>query len=135
MYTTWNGLFSVQGELPAKCVPYDTGDASTVSCDQAKRVEPGTFTFSARAGSSVDCSQTSAAGACSTCVASPNGGCSTSGALIAGPLHMAQAVVTLDESYGVYPAPTVSPGSNAGNAAPAPGGAAAVRTVELIFTK
>jgi hypothetical protein len=135
MYTTWDGLFRVQGELPAKCVPYETGGDSKVSCDQAKRIEPGTFTFSARAGSGVDCSQTNANGACSACVPLPNGGCSASGALIAGPIHTAQAVVTLDESYGVYPAPDASPGSNAGNAAPAPGGIAAVSTVELIFTK
>ena len=133
--TSWDGLFSVQGQLPATCVPYDTGAEAKVSCDQAKRIEPGTFTFSARAGSAVDCSQTSPDGACAPCTAGPNGGCSRSGSLIAGPLHATQVTVALDETYGIYPAPSPAPLPNGGADAPAPGGNVALRTVELVFSE
>ena len=135
LYTTWDGLFSVQGHLPAKCVPSEAGGGSMLSCDQAKRIEPGTFTFSAFAGSALDCSQTTAAGACSPCSAGLNGGCSTSGSLITGPMHVTGTTVELDESYGIYPAPAPAPAPSAGDAAPAPSGSRAVLMVELIFTK
>lgn len=136
LYTTWDGLFSVQGQLPAKCVGYDTGGEATISCDQAKGIEPGTFTFSARAGSAVDCSQTTGVGNCPACTSLPNGGCSTPGSLVTGQMHSAQVTVLLDENYGVYPTPSASPGPNAGNAElPAPGGATAILAVALTFTE
>lgn len=134
-YNTWDGLFTVQGQLPSTCVPYDTGAGAQVSCDQAKRIEPGTFTFSASAGSAFDCSQTSPDGTCAACTAAPGGGCTRSGSLITGPVHTAQVTVALDETYGVYTAPRPAPAPNAGADAPAPGGNVAVRTVELIFTE
>jgi hypothetical protein len=136
LYTTWNGLFRVQGQLPTQCVPFDTGAEMQVSCDQAKRIDPGTFTFSARAGSALDCAQTTGTDTCSACTPSPNGGCATPGSLVTGPMHAAQTTVLLNESYGVYPSPSASPGPNAGNAElPAPGDAIAQLTVELIFTE
>jgi hypothetical protein len=135
LYTTWDGLFSVQAQLPARCASFETGVGAQVSCDQAKRIEPGTFTFSARAGSAIDCSQTTGSGTCDACSASPNGGCSTPGSLITGAMHSAQATILLNENYGVYPAPSTSPGSNTGAADPAPGANIALLTVELVFTE
>ena len=133
--TTWDGLFLVRAQLPATCVPYETGGNTMVSCDQAKRIEPGSFTFSAHAGSAVDCSQTSGTGTCGACTASPNGGCSTPGSLVTGTIHSTQTTVVLNESYGIYPAPSPPAGSSAGDAAPAPGGSIAQLTVELVFTE
>jgi len=134
MYTTWSGLFLVQEQLPAKCAEQDTGSEAKVSCDQAKRIEPGTFTFSARAGSSLVCSNPNPDGTCAACTPSASGGCATPGGLIDGARHTAQTTVVLNENYGVYPTPSASPGPNAGDAElPAPGGAVAVLTVELIF--
>jgi hypothetical protein len=133
LYTSWDGLFAVQGQLPSKCVPYDTGGDTKVSCDQAKRIEPGTFTFSALAGSALDCSQTNPDGACVPCTPSPNGGCTRSGSLIAGPLHAAEATVALDASYGVYPAPSPAPSPGADGAGAAPSDVPAARVVELVF--
>jgi hypothetical protein len=131
LYTRWDGLFRVQGQLPAACMPFDTGE-QMVSCDQAKRIQPDTFTFSARAGSGVDCSKTTGAGTCSGCTHSPNGGCSTPGSVITGPLRTAQTTVLLDERYGVYATASSSPGPNAGDAE-LPGDAIALLAVELIF--
>jgi hypothetical protein len=133
LYTSWDGLFAVQGQLPSKCVPYDTGGDTKVSCDQAKRIEPGTFTFSARAGSALDCSQTNPDGACVPCTPSPNGGCTRSSSLIAGPLHAAEATVALDASYGVYPAPSPPPSPGADGAGAAPSDVPVARMVELVF--
>jgi len=136
LYTTWDGFFRVSGQLPAKCVPFDSGNETTVACDQAKRIDPGSFLFSARAGSALDCSQTTGAGSCTACTPSPNGGCTTSGSLVTGPMHSTQTFVLLNESYGVYPTASANPGPNAGNAElPAPGGNIAQLAVELIFTE
>jgi hypothetical protein len=136
LYTTWSGLFRVQGQLPVKCVPYETGSETMVACDQAKRIEPGAFTFSARAGSAVDCSPTTGPDNCGVCTQSPNGGCATPGSLVTGPMHTTQTFVVLNESYGVYPAASTNPGPNAGNAElPAPGDPIARLAVELIFTE
>ncbi len=131
MYTSYSGLYEVQTTLPQQCVDPSFGVAS---CSQAKQIQPGTFTFSARAGSSIDCSQTS--GMCSSCIASGDGGCTTPGSLINGTMHSATATVLLDSSYGVfggYPAPAPAfPGDPSGGSSSS--GAIALRNVELVFT-
>src|SRR6478752_7119911 len=45
--TSWDGLFDAQNDLPKQCV-----DPTLASghCQKATRIEPGTFTFSATAG-------------------------------------------------------------------------------------
>ena len=131
--TTWDGLFSVPAELPRQCVAFDT-DQKTVVCDQAQRIQPGTFTFSARAGTRLDCSQTQGADAiCPPCTGEGNGGCATPGSLISGDTFTATATVTLDDSYGVYPtangSSNPSPGAGAG-----PNGNPELASVELVFT-
>jgi hypothetical protein len=130
--TSWNGLFQVQRELPKQCIPPDYG---TAACQQTMQVQPGTFVFSAVAGRSTDCKATTG-GACAACMPTPDGrgGCSISGALIAGQMLNAVTKVQLDASYGIYgsvsnaPAPLPNPGGSSGDVI-------ALRTVELIFTE
>jgi hypothetical protein len=128
LYTSWDGLFQVQRDLPKPCVPPEYGAAT---CQQTMQAQPGTFVFSAVAGRSIDCTATTG-GACAACTpgAAGSGGCSTPGALIAGKMLNAVTQVQLDASFGVY-----------GNASSAPlpgdGGqdAIALRTVELVFSE
>lgn len=126
-FAPWSGLYAVPAVLPAECVPFESGDTS-ISCQMAKRIVPGTYEFSARAGTSLDCSQTTANSACSACMSDGQGGCITAGSLITGKILTAKATVDLNQSYGVY-------GSSAD--APAPGGnsgATANQAIELVFT-
>jgi len=93
----WRGLVTLTKTLPKSC--RSGGDA--VDCAVAQNVSPGTFKFTAEAGSTLDCSQVGG-GMCGQCT--PNndsGGCSTPGALVGGPWHSAEVVVDLDASYGV----------------------------------
>ncbi len=123
LFTAWDGFYAAHTLLPRECSPRGEGN---LMCVQAKTIRPGVFTFSAQAGSSLDCF-TSSSG-CNACVPDSQGGCKTSGVLIAGALRQAVARVELDESYGVFPQ-----SGAAGDAAP--GGAAVLSTVELIFTE
>jgi len=127
LYTSWDGLFLVQGNLPKKCQVVDEGEPSIV-CDQAKRIQPGTFTFSARAGTALDCSQTTGNGGCSMCMSDGSGACATPGSLISGTILTAEATVALDARYGVYDAPSAGSSPGAADAAPIE-----MLTVELVF--
>jgi hypothetical protein len=132
LHTSWDGLFQVPRELPKQCIPPDYGAAT---CQQTLQVQPGPFVFSAVAGRSIDCMATTGGG-CAACASAPDGrgGCSISGALIAGQMLNAVTKVQLDESYGVYgnssprPAPLPNPGGSSEDAI-------ALRTVELVFTE
>jgi hypothetical protein len=128
LYTTWDGLYEIQTELPKQCI----SPGSPQQCSQALQIAPGTFTFSAQAGSSLNCAQT-ADGMCGTCIPSGNGGCTTSGGLISGPMHEATATVALNASYGVFGPPQPAP-APANPGSDAPSGAMAFLTVELVFT-
>jgi hypothetical protein len=130
LHTTWDGLYEVEAQLPAQCL----AAGQPGMCTQARAIAPGKFTFSALAGSSLDCS-TTVGGSCGSCVATGNGGCTTNGSLIAGTLHEATTTVVLDSSYGVFgPSPAPLPGNPPADA-DAPGGAMAFLTVELVFTQ
>lgn len=124
--TSWAGLYGVTRELPASCAEAET--EPTAACQQAKRIEPGTFTFTAVAGTSLTCDQSGSPDGC-PCERSPEGGCVAVGSLIAGDALNAATTVALDEQYGVYPAPAADPSSGAG-AAP---GIGARLSVELVF--
>jgi hypothetical protein len=130
MYTSYDGLYEFQTTLPDACVNPMFGDSQ---CSQARQIQPGTFTFSSRAGSTIDCSQTGT-GMCSACTPRGDGGCTTPG-LISGKVHNATTTVVLDASYGVfggYPAPAPAfPGDPDGDSSD---GAIALLTVELVFT-
>ncbi len=129
LQTSWDGLFQVQGSLPGSCTSFESPSA-TVSCDQAKRISAGTFTFSARAGTAIDCSQTTGAGQCSPCTEIGNGGCSTPGSLVGGKILSTSASILLDESYGIESRPG-APGAGA-----APGSDVNVAPqVLLVFTE
>lgn len=127
----WSALYRVDGTLPQSCVSFDTGQ-DEVTCDQAKRVQAGKYTFHAVAGELQDCTQTTGDNSCSECKPDPNGGCSTPGALIGGKLIETEATVLLDESYGFYNEVATNPSPGAGDAAP---GAVATAEVQLIFTE
>jgi hypothetical protein len=134
MYTTWNGLYQVEREPPRQCLSADYGNA----CRQTVQVQPGQFTFSAIAGRSIDCSETSG-GPCQACVQNENG-CYTPGSLITGQILKAATTVTLGPAYGIYgsaaPAPA-APGSgvpNPGGANTGTGTAAPLQTIQIVFT-
>lgn len=119
--TTWSGLDYVDLKIPSACVKAEGAD----SCQQAQRVRPGTYTFSARAGSSTKC--TTPSGMCEACMPRDYG-CYVDSAQIEGDIRTASVTVQLDESYGVYP--------STDEAAPAPGGSGATAraVVEIVFT-
>jgi len=93
----WNGLDLQQTRLSEECIPADDPVLST-ACDRAVQIMPGTFTFTAHAGTELDCLQTT--GTCGDCMAQGEGGCATS-ATIGGTILSAQTTVELDASYGV----------------------------------
>jgi hypothetical protein len=132
IYTSYDGLYEFQTTLPDACVNPMFGDNQ---CSQARQIQPGTFTFSSRAGSNLDCSQTTGTGRCSACTPTGSGGCTTPASLISGKIHNATTTVVLDASYGVfggYPAPAPAfPGEPDGDSSD---GAIALLTVELVFT-
>ena len=110
--TSWDGLFDTNVQLPEACV---TPERGSTSCQQARLIQPGTFSFSARAGSQLDCDQT---GCGSGCQPDGTGNCTTQGALIGGDLRAATTTVQLDASFGVYAHILPPPGANI--PAPAP---------------
>ena len=123
--------------MPGSCVPFDP-NAPSVSCDQAKRIAAGTYVFSARAGSTSDCSMTTGEGRCQACVLDGNGGCTIQGALIGGAMLKAEATAALDTSFGFSDATPPNAGAgaapNAGDP-PSEPGALPTATVELIFSE
>jgi hypothetical protein len=95
--TEWRGQYLDLVKLPDQC---QHADYPTPQCDRAISVQPGTFVFSAKAGTELDCSQTTGT-ECGECEVSGKGGCITPSALIAGSVRTAEAKVELDGSYGV----------------------------------
>lgn len=92
----WGGAFLRDASLPLACRP-----ASGASdCQRVEGVAPGVYTFSAIAGTTLDCSQLGGA-PCQPCMPSAGGGCWTAAAVIAGPFLTAKTQVMLDSSYGV----------------------------------
>jgi hypothetical protein len=93
----WSGVYMVAETLPAGC---PSGSAAR-SCTRVRAIEPGEFTFAATAGASLDCSRFG--GTCTTCLRDDSGGCTTYGAVVAGPELRAVTTLHLDSSYGVGP--------------------------------
>lgn len=92
---TWDGLDYVARFLPEACVQSPEGDEQ---CIRAQRVEPGTFTFTAEAGTMISCSQD-----CDDACDPELGGCFVADAVIAGPRRQVSVTVSLGPSYGVHP--------------------------------
>lgn len=126
-YTQWSGQYQVMQALPPECI----SPGGSQQCSQLKTIRPGVYTFSAVAGSTVDCS--AGTGMCGECVPEA-GGCRLQGSVIAGGKHEASTVETLAGSFGLYDLPAPSNpgagGTGANGAAPAP----PVRTVNIVFT-
>lgn len=85
----WDGRFGVMQTLPQACLP--ATQTAPASCVQADRVGPAIFTFSAKAGSSVQC----LSGSC-TCTPNQAGGCSNASSLISGTIYTTEYVVKLE---------------------------------------
>ena len=92
----WRGLDNVTKTLPKSC--RSSGDS--VDCTVAQNVSPGTFQFSAQAGSALDCTQLGQK-TCGPCEPNSSGGCTTAGAIVVGTAYSAEVTVKLDASYGV----------------------------------
>jgi hypothetical protein len=97
---TWSALYTETVSVPPACQNKSIG----VECQRIVRAKPGTYVFSAQAGTSMNCTVPDLM-SCQTCEPSGDGGCSTHPALIAGPLLQAEAKVDLDASYGIGAGP------------------------------
>lgn len=111
---TWSGLEYVGLELPSAC----SQSGSAGACDRAHRIRPGTFVFTAEAGTKADCAN---APECDYCPLSRDV-CGTQGGLVGGATLTATATVALDERYGVYGENPTLPPVNP-------------RSVQLVFTE
>lgn len=96
-FIIWEARSEQQSKLPESCVP--APDRFDLQCQVARALEAGTYTFTAQAGTTLDCSDSG--GDCSACTQDPSGGCTTPGSVIAGTLIRASTTVELDASYGV----------------------------------
>lgn len=111
----WTALYNESIVLSAACEAKVGG----AECVRIREVEPGTYYFSAQAGSGMRCEGMGPDGmaSCSNCAPNGTGGCVTTGAVITPPLLRAKVEVQLDGSYGIG----------------GPGGGGMVRAVEIVF--
>lgn len=115
----WESLFQVQTQLPKGCYPnHPDRDQPSLACDRAQRVPPGSYVFTASAGTALECS--SGDPACSPCTPSAQGGCTTRQAWAGGNITVAETSVDLDASYGLSDADD-------------PGADGALNVVEIVF--
>lgn len=109
----WSALYTQSVKLPPACQAV----AGAAECTRIADVEPGTYYFSAKAGSNMQCGTGADAASCSACMPTGTGGCMVYGAVITPPLLQAKVEVKLDGSYGIG----------------GPGGGGMVRAVEIVF--
>jgi hypothetical protein len=95
--TMWDGLYAENVTLLLGCRERIGQD----ECTRVASAVPGDYVFSAQAGSSMQCLQPLDAGNCGACMKDSNGACTTTYAVIGGPLHQAKVSVKLDGSYGL----------------------------------
>ncbi len=126
-FIAWDTLVLEQLVLPAECVTHGYGPEEDTECVQPRRIQPGTFTFGAQAGTQVDCSD-SFSPDCGTCSDGSADGCVYSGGRVAGEELVAEVTVDLDASYGI-----VAEDQMQGDAAPSPG-SGAIYGIEIVFT-
>ena len=105
----WSGLYQEDMTWTPQCRPAASDD----TCQRVAAVKPGAFTFTATAGTELDCS----VAFCMTCTPADTGGCTTFGGVVTGPTLSAETKVMLDGSYGLG----------------GPGGGGAVKSVEIVF--
>lgn len=87
----WDGRYGVMQTLPQSCLK--AAQAAPATCLQAERILPAIFTFSAQAGSSMQC--LGPAGSC-TCAPNQAGGCSSPSSVIGGTIYTTQYIVKLE---------------------------------------
>jgi hypothetical protein len=87
----WDGRFGVEHSLPAQCL--QAGALAPATCVQAQRIEANAFTFSAQAGTHLECLQPG--GTC-TCTMNANGGCTSAGSTIGGTIYTSEYFVKLE---------------------------------------
>jgi hypothetical protein len=121
MAIPWSGLYRFEAQLPSACNASRFTGGGAVSCDVARRVEPGSYTFYAHAGSGYSCNEHS--NGCGACVPGATGGCTVLDAIVTGPENTAQLPVDLDPGYGI----SGSAGSSNMSGAPLP--------IELVFRR
>ncbi len=86
----WDGRYGVPQTLPSQCMK---DPALGTACTQAHEIEPGIFTFIARAGTKRSCLLQ---GAACACAANPNGGCTAPGSVIAGTIYTSELLIALE---------------------------------------
>ena len=121
--TSFSGLHYAAKKMPKECLTSPNG---SVDCLQALMLDPGTFTFSSIAGSSVECSLSSTQ--CDVCQPNGAGGCTINGALRSGTELRASTQALLDGSYGIYPKKLPAPGE-----APSDTGALPAPRIRIVF--
>lgn len=105
----YDGLYLEQLELPVECLVDPKGGRL---CARARHLDVGSIiTFTARAGTIPDCSQTPG-GACAACTPNPDGGCNIGASISAGTIYSANLTLKLDAAYGL--------GATGPNGAPLP---------------
>jgi hypothetical protein len=103
----WTGLFGIQSDLPAECVPKRSdGLVFGTQCERAQAIAPGSYTFSAQAGTTLDCSML-VPGGCDPCAPGADGGCTTPYAVVGGPTLTAQSVVEIEPAIAQNDAVTL----------------------------
>jgi hypothetical protein len=125
LVTSWDALDYVGVKMPKACVVAPNGAAE---CVRATRIDPGAFTFSARASSEVSCKDWTATGTCESC---PPGSlsCEIQGAMLTGTLRTASTSVVLDGSFGIFPKAAPAPGQ-----APPDADVPASPVIRIVFT-
>jgi hypothetical protein len=97
----YNGLVHVPDTLPVECVTAPGGPADDESCFLRRQLSTGPTTFSATAGSAIDCDAALSPVGCE-CEPHPQGGCAYSGVPVSGDDLRASVEVDLGRDHGVY---------------------------------
>lgn len=124
--TNFSGIHYAVTKMPKQCLTSPNGSQE---CMQALLLEPGTFTFSSIASSSIECSLSSAQ--CDVCQPNGAGGCTINGAVRSGTELHASTEALLDGSYGIYPKKLPAPGEGSSDV---PGsGALPAPRIRIVF--
>jgi len=103
----WTGLFGVGvQELPRACLSAPLPLEAATSCSYAAAAQPGKFTFSAKAGTAMECGAPEAS-TCGACQPNANGGCITIQGVVPLPTLSVETTLTLnaeDVVSGQHPA-------------------------------
>ncbi len=88
----WSGLVHEERTLPAVCSENEFGPEGDYACYRRAQITPGFYTFSARAGTELDCAG-SADPTCGACEPQGEGACVHTGPIAAGDVLTAETLV------------------------------------------